>query len=155
VGWWFVATCVFSTWLSILLITGTPAYFFHPKRLEVDIQNRAVALSNYACAPLAWMPVMPLVSFLYHLFIGGDSDLEVAIWLIGVIWPLILLLLFWLDALRLAKHLTARPAGAMVRMGLFLPLIWLVIMVFIGVGIPAITSYSVLMGTSMWNLAFG
>ncbi len=35
-------------------ITGIPSYFFHGRHLPVQLQNRAVALSYYTCAPLAW-----------------------------------------------------------------------------------------------------
>src|SRR5205823_2812668 len=39
--------------LFFILLTGVGSYFFHPRRLAVLRQNRAVALSYYACAPLA------------------------------------------------------------------------------------------------------
>jgi hypothetical protein len=57
-GWWLEGfSCVaflFALWLFMFLGTGVGSYFFHPKRLPVILQNRAVALSYYACAPLAW-----------------------------------------------------------------------------------------------------
>ena len=39
--------------ISLLAITGIPSYFFHPGRLSIPQQNRAIALSYYTCAPLA------------------------------------------------------------------------------------------------------
>ena len=48
-----------TLFLAAVLVTGVASYAFHPRRLPVVRQNRAVALSHYACAPLAflWVPV--------------------------------------------------------------------------------------------------
>jgi hypothetical protein len=43
--------------LLAALVTGVASYWFHPRRLPVVRQNRAVAVSYYGCAPLAWLPV--------------------------------------------------------------------------------------------------
>lgn len=42
-----------SGWLFLLTATGVASYFFHPKSLSVSRQNRAIAISYYACAPLS------------------------------------------------------------------------------------------------------
>jgi hypothetical protein len=42
--------------LTLFGMTGVASYFFHPGSLPVIRQNRAVALSYYACGPLAYMP---------------------------------------------------------------------------------------------------
>jgi hypothetical protein len=48
-------------WICIALflfgMTGVASYFFHPKSLSIVRQNRALALSYYACGPLAYMPL--------------------------------------------------------------------------------------------------
>lgn len=58
-GWFLEASCVLSllpaAWLALLMISGVGSYFFHPKSLSILRQNRAVALSYYTCAPLAWL----------------------------------------------------------------------------------------------------
>ena len=48
-----------ALFVAAVLVTGVASYAFHPRRLPVVRQNRAVALSHYACAPLAflWLPV--------------------------------------------------------------------------------------------------
>jgi hypothetical protein len=48
--------------LWLFAITGLASYFFHPGSLTVVRQNRAVALSYYACAPLAYMPLTLLLA---------------------------------------------------------------------------------------------
>ena len=46
---------------ALVLFTGVGSYFFHPRRLPVDWQNRAVAISYFACAPLA-LAALPAVA---------------------------------------------------------------------------------------------
>lgn len=38
--------------LFLAAATGVPSYFFHPKALPIEQQNRAIALSYYLCGPL-------------------------------------------------------------------------------------------------------
>ena len=51
--------------LCLLLGTGIHTYWFHPSKLTIEQQNRAIALSYYACAPLlALIPVqLGLIAF--------------------------------------------------------------------------------------------
>jgi hypothetical protein len=44
--------------LTLVFLTGSGSYFFAPKSLDVVRQNRAIALSYYASAPLALLPVI-------------------------------------------------------------------------------------------------
>jgi hypothetical protein len=43
--------------LFLMAMTGACSYFFHPRSLPIVQQNRAIALSYYACAPLAYTPL--------------------------------------------------------------------------------------------------
>jgi hypothetical protein len=43
--------------MFLACLSGAPSYFFHPRDLHVVQQNRAVALSYYACAPLTMLMV--------------------------------------------------------------------------------------------------
>ena len=42
--------------LFLTFATGLPSYFCHPRALPIERQNRAIALSYFASAPLALMP---------------------------------------------------------------------------------------------------
>jgi len=79
-------------YLFLLLGTGVHTYWFHPKAISVEQQNRAVALSYYACAPLLW--IVPAVLLLLvgmvlmeaghaqrvaALFYGGASAMIAAV----------------------------------------------------------------------------
>lgn len=50
-----------SGWLFLLTATGVASYFFHPKSLSVSRQNRAIAISYYACAPLSTLTLTLLL----------------------------------------------------------------------------------------------
>ena len=52
-----LASLLLALWLWLLAAAGVASYWFHPRRLSVERQNRAVALSYYACAPLALTPL--------------------------------------------------------------------------------------------------
>ena len=46
--------------LALVLVTGVGSYLFHPRRMPVQWQDRAVAISYFACGPLA-LAVVPLL----------------------------------------------------------------------------------------------
>ncbi len=43
--------------LFVACASGVHSYWFHPRSIPVVRQNRAVALSYYAVAPMVWLPV--------------------------------------------------------------------------------------------------
>ena len=55
VGWFLEALVLgvgtLSFWLMILLASGVASYWFHPRRMSIARQNRAITLSYYVCAP--------------------------------------------------------------------------------------------------------
>jgi hypothetical protein len=74
-GWWkdgFLYTVLFTIvyapippaiainvgiFLFLAGATALPSYFCHPRQLPIEKQNRAIALSYYTAAPLAFMPM--------------------------------------------------------------------------------------------------
>lgn len=57
--------------IALVLLVGLPglaSYFFHPRRLSVEQQNRAIALSYYGWGVLAWLP-LALPFFVAGLFL--------------------------------------------------------------------------------------
>lgn len=69
-----LAVLTIGCWLlTLYLLIGVPSYFFHPKRLTIEQQNRAVALSYYAAAPLALL--LPLTLAMLPLFSAIDPPL--------------------------------------------------------------------------------
>src|SRR5688500_12738837 len=52
-----LASLLIAIWLWLYAAAGVASYWFHPRKLDVQQQDRAVALSYYACAPLAATPI--------------------------------------------------------------------------------------------------
>ena len=60
-SWWALLSVQACSLLGLAALTGVASYSFHPRHLPVEQQNRAVALSYYSWAPLAFMPLaLPL-----------------------------------------------------------------------------------------------
>jgi len=80
--------------LFIAAATGWPSYYCHAKHLPIEQQNRAIALSYYACAPLAMLPIaMALIMLGLPMF--GRVPL-VPVFLVGIgALSLLLTLGFW------------------------------------------------------------
>ncbi len=135
--------------LFFIAATGVPSYFFHPRRLPVELQNRAVAMSYYTSAALAWMFVSPLLSAIglaVEGAVGGTVDLAV-----HLVAALVVLALFgvWLsDLRRLARRiLRARFHGWLLSVGIGLQ--WLALAVLIVLGMPAVVSFVVVVVRSL------
>ena len=55
-----VLAMLIGLFLWLLTASGVPSYFFHPRRLDAGLQDRAVAVSYYAAAPLALLPTVAI-----------------------------------------------------------------------------------------------
>lgn len=64
---WPVAVLLGCLLLLLILATGMPSYFFHPKYVSVARQNSAIALSYYTCGPLALLGLIPALLSAAHL----------------------------------------------------------------------------------------
>lgn len=69
---WFSLTAACGL-LELLALTGLTSYAFHPRRLPNELQNRAVALSYYGWAPLAYAP-LALVFFVPGILLYVEED---------------------------------------------------------------------------------
>ena len=55
---WVPPLAFLGFFLALIVATGVPSYFFHPRSLPVVQQNRAVALSYYTSGMLTWAAAM-------------------------------------------------------------------------------------------------
>lgn len=132
---WGVVALQVAGLCALGVVTGLPSYWFHPRRLPIAAQNRAIALSYYASAPLALMPLavgmaVALTRLLPAQAIGARVLLAVA--LITAPWWA------WLASLvRLAGHTTRRDSAGLLSFAIGLPALWLVLggLTFVGVGL--------------------
>lgn len=99
---------------SLAVMTGVPSYLFHPRVLSTAQQNRAIALSYYTAAPLAFTLLVFVIAWiagpLEHFpssLVLGLLGLQLAAW--------------WLCLLRLARHVR----GERVVAGIAIPLLWI------------------------------
>lgn len=120
--------------LLTVSLTGVASYWFHPRRLPVVRQNRAVAVSYYGCAPLAWLPIgliligtaaaltasqrnnfppSPVAEIITILTIFGA---------LGTVGPVVGA---WAATLRLYRAAVRRGAGGLVAAALGITAAWL------------------------------
>jgi len=97
--------------LFLVLLPGLASYFFQPRTLTVEQQNRAIALSYYAWAPLAFTPLALLVYIpRVLLWTSRGSVREDALRVVSGLIPLALGAFAYLSLVGLAKR-TLRQKG--------------------------------------------
>jgi hypothetical protein len=148
---WLAVPIEVGTFLALAALTGVPSYLFHPRRAPLALQNRAVAMSYYACAPLsllagALLPLAFLVGrFLYERWTSGwgrglplcTDTLRTA-----VVFSALALVLWWLNLVRIAARVLRRP-GRTTLVAVTVPLLWPLVAGLILVGLLALTFYLV------------
>ncbi|UCC31399.1 MAG: hypothetical protein JSU86_03810 [Phycisphaerales bacterium] len=134
---WPVAVLHVCFLLFLAAATGVHSYYFHPRDLPVHVQNRAIALSYYAHAPLAWTPV-PIGLAVAAWWLAGSHELT-AIGLIAAAVPLLLLeLACWWSAIAGFLRDTMPGRKAHFRLvAIALPFLWLALagVIFFGVSL--------------------
>jgi hypothetical protein len=145
----------YSLWPLIMLyalllligVTGVASYWFHPRALPVELQNRALALSYYTCAPLVWLApcllviaVTPWVDrprspWLYGL---GNPWAQVAGPVAIIVWAgaVFGLLGWWLHTVRVLRWTTHCSAGRLIAAMVGIPPSWLLVGFFALVALP-------------------
>jgi hypothetical protein len=118
---WTIIAVHLAAVLAAAVATGVPSYFFHPRSLPIEQQNRGVALSYYACAPLAWIPALFILDWILLPILPNLA--------FGIVTTLLLilpLLAWWRGLYLLAKEGMSRGPGGLVLTGIVLPLTCLV-----------------------------
>jgi len=144
-GWWFVGLVGLCGVLALVALTGIPSYFFHPRYLPVQRQNRAVALSYYACAPLNMM--LPLGVLASTAFWGhGPGSLSGDEWVIstilvcGALALVLATVVSWFDWSRFACYLLQR-GGRRLAVTWLMPPLSVITSALILVGLPIIAYF--------------
>jgi hypothetical protein len=142
----------------LIAFTGVSSYLFHPRSIPVERQNRAVALSAYLAAPLAWVPVGLAIFAVGGLLIWIDDDgsnlllrvIAVAVAAVGAAIA-VPILQTYVHTLLLLRWSTGANAGRMWAAALLLPVLWLAIAVLTLVGIPAAVGLVAIMLASTFS----
>lgn len=158
-GWWYIAVVGLSLLLALAAFTGIPTYFFHPRYLPVERQNRAVALSYYGSGSLSWS--LPASIALCVVLLGcrvfgnarTDAIMAVAM-LVSVALSITLLALCWLCWSWLARY-TLQRAGRRLAVTWIMPLISLVVCGLILVGLPLVAYFLAVVYFNVWGVGVG
>jgi len=132
-------TC-FAAALFLYLCSGVPSYFFHPKHLPIVQQNRAVALSYYGCAPLAFLPValaIIVTSMLTYDTRGVAWRMTVVLIVVGYSTLLAVPAMCFSSTLALLRRTIQPDTPRVLAFTILVPLSWIVIFGATLFGIPA------------------
>ena len=144
-----VAAALLGEFLWLFFATGLASYFFHPKWLPRELQNRAIALSYYTAGPLVLMlPAGLLAACAYGVLMfahtvgpqRGANPIDTAAigmaCIAGLIVVAMCALLVIMPMVLLARGLRA-SVGRIALCGLTLVVGWLVLFALCAVGLPA------------------
>ena len=133
--------------LWLCTASAVHTYFFHPRALPVILQDRAIAISYYAAAPLAVTPIAAAATvFALLTFEGWDPDeppimVQAGVFLFaGVAWLLVLAEMLVLPLILLARGLNA-SGGRLLACGAAICVGWPVLFVLFALGLPLLVLY--------------
>jgi hypothetical protein len=142
--------------LFLLAMTGVPSYFFHPPHLSIVQQNRAIALSYYACTPLVFLLLPTLVAWasvptIYQLswFSVNEALAGFAAGAVVIFTPVILLAILLIGYLRMLRSATVCTNARLIAMLVLLPLAWASLAVLILMALPWLVGYVMMI---VWSL---
>ncbi|MGB7161379.1 MAG: hypothetical protein WBD40_25195 [Tepidisphaeraceae bacterium] len=137
--------------LFLLAMTGVASYFFHPPHLTVVQQNRAVALSYYACSSLVLLllPGLTLAAFLaiessISNFRSRYFFASAAMVITMICVPLITLFALWFGYLRMLRRVTQCSATRVIAMAVTLPIAWAALAALILIGLPWLVGFAMI-----------
>ncbi len=133
---WYLAWCAVCHLLTLLGITGVPSYLFHPARLSVTRQNRAIAMSYYACAPLALTPIAACVAVGLIVLAERVKRIDTLLYLCALFVLVLLLVWYWLTLVHFGQRLMG--GSAWVKVALLTPILWAAVVAVCGVLLPAV-----------------
>lgn len=139
---WLLVPLNLALLLALAALTGLPSCFFHPRAAPLALQNRAVALSGYACAPLGWLPLAlaPCAAAYGLQFVHYESPLTE---LQTVLLCIALALgLWWWNLVRIAARVLRRRATTLL-VASAVPLLGAVLTVLLLSAVPALAFYLV------------
>lgn len=129
------------TLVFLAAATGIPSYYYHPKALSVELQNRAIAMSYYATAALAWSFLPAVCAVLGYVLRPIHETTGFLFMLIAFLVPFGLLTAWWLDLIHIALRVMPHLRGRAVALAVGVPLLWLILCMLILAGLPLVVLY--------------
>jgi hypothetical protein len=127
---WPVATFLLAMFAFLLAATGVPSYFCHPHRLPIERQNRGIALSYYAAAPLGLSPLAILLALAGFLILETSTTSALQMLATGLITTTAFILIgqliaWWLLTIAFVRRAADRTGSWMSGFNIALPALWL------------------------------
>jgi hypothetical protein len=147
VAFWPLFVFALGMLCSLAAATGVPSYFCHPRHLAIERQNRAIALSYYACAVLALLAPASMLAYgiiwlLYKIEAHKDTFYLTG-WIIAI-FLVVVVLTWYMRTLRIVKMAAQRSRLFTTFLGVVLPFIWAALFILVGVVLPAMIIYFIL-----------
>jgi hypothetical protein len=126
----------------LLAATALPSCFCVRRGMTIVQQNRAIALSYYGCAVLALSPLLLLCT--RAAVVGDRFEWGMPFWILTGVVALAMGITWLINTLRILFIATDRKRAGRVRLGMLLPLMWVLLAILLGVVFPFLL-YSMLM----------
>lgn len=140
VGVWFTVLSYAAVGLGLLAASGVHTYWFHPRQLDVAMQNRVLALSRYAAAPLAVVPLLALGAYACLRPTPRNPVMQTALQIAAAVLIGLIVWALWHPLMGFARRLLPTRLRRTVVIWI-VPLVAMVTFVLIAVGIPAVMFY--------------
>lgn len=135
---WPVATLLACLLLFLASAAVSPSYFFHPPTVSAQQQDNGIAMSYYACGPLAFLGVLVLfvailmaTDALASFSRTGDAALLAATFsMCAVVFA------WWLNLVSIARRSMPHLKSRQVLIAIGVPLLWGILAALILVGLP-------------------
>ncbi len=135
---WPVAILLACLMLYLACAAVAPSYLFHPRALSARQQDNGIAMSYYACGPLALWPLMmlalvPATNAAYVFPTVGHGVLVAAAIATGAV-----VVGWWVTLMSLARRTMPQLKRQRLTVAIGLPVLWLTLAGLILVGLPFI-----------------
>jgi len=107
----------------------------------VELQNRAIAMSYYACAALAWSFLPATSCALGYVLYPAHEYMGVLFFLIAALVPFGLLIAWWLDLIHIGLRVMPHLRRRVIALAVGMPLLWIILGMVIMVGLPVVVVY--------------
>jgi len=135
-----------AIFLALWSATAVGQWFLRPRSTPLPRQNRASAVSQYACGPLAWVPVWAAMGWFVVVVVSRPRH---DVWALRLeqsgLLPLIVLLaaagvvagtlVWWVTIVRLAYRVSEGSVARAAAAAVLWPLAWAVLVAFVTFGV--------------------
>jgi len=119
--------------LFFIVATGMPSYFCHPRALPIARQNKAIALSYFASAPIALMPLIFALAVVAE-YVEKLEVLSMMLSFVAVALACFMLLAWYIRSAGIVLALSRRPHRVLTV--LLLSLCWVFVLILFLILIP-------------------